>query len=1246
MQTNKLIPRLITAGTRLVLLASMLVTALAGTVTPAAAAPSALPRLTAVSVGSQTGTVTYGTPGSVTYLIGVTKVNSGGGNTTTANLSVIGLAGFSQCANAGSPGPCWIFSPASLNWSGNSTGTLNSTLTLKTGTASNAGSFNFTARAVRSQSPSDTASGTGSLAIAQASSTTAVTFEAGPYTYRGTAFAATAAATGAGGLNQSLSLTYSGDCTNVTVANGCSASATFAGDANHTGSSGSASITIAQANPAITFAAAPYAEYPGADFTVSATTSSDGTLTYSFVSGPCTLVDANAGIFTPIGTGTCVVQADTTGTTNFLAGSAQQQVTIIPPPIHLYAVAGSAPLPGATVTVWGYNSTNDPVTQPGGPTLTVNQGDTVSIALHNQLGEDTALLFQGQDMIPDTTGAAPGGTKLYTFTASRPGTYLYEAGLLPNAQHQVAMGLYGALVVRPNTAFASVSGANTVEDLTGTTLTDSAAAFTDLLVGGMLTNTTDGSSCSIASFTATTLTCAAPLAGGTANTWALDDGYAATAGANFAYGSITTAYDNEAVLVLSDIDPALNNSATPAAFDMRNFAPKYFLINGKVYPGTDSIPTTAGNTVLLRYVNAGLQPYSMSLLGVRQIAIATDGSPFAFGRSLVAETIAPGQTADMLASVPATAADGSKFALYDANLMLHNNKTNNNLTGGFGGMLTFLTVSGTPGTGDTTGPLTSGVSLTATSVSATISDAGRGDSDVAAAEFFIDTTGASGNGTAMDPFTPGVTVNVTGTINPALSGAHTVYVHGMDSAGNWGPFVSAVISNDTSGPTTSALTLSPNPSNGSANVALSASASDTASGGSNIAAGEYTIDGGTAVSMTVSPSGAKVASLTASIPAAIVGALPDGTHVVSVRSQDSLGNWGAAATINLIVDKTGPATSSVSAAPNPNNGTIPFNSSTPAVHVTATFTDALSKIASGEGFIDAVGANGTGFILQPNDGLFNSLTEDGYVNIPLTTIGALSEGNHTIYIHGRDAAGNWGATSTTILVIDKTAPTINSSTLTPSTIAFGAASTQLNVTATDTGTGVSGGQYWIDGTATPPANATTFTNASVAINTSALAAGTHIIYFQVKDVVGNWSAVSNATLQIVLAVNDTPTAITANGSTTQTIDFVAGSGVLANDEPIGLTGRTARIASAPVRTSGNGSAVIVLSCPTSLGTPATPAINGNTVCTNGAYRVSFTNVTGNNNNQRAASKRGTYTFTYTLTLNGVTSTATVTIIVQ
>jgi FtsP/CotA-like multicopper oxidase with cupredoxin domain len=852
----------------------------------------------------------------------------------------------------------------------------------------------------------------------------------------------------------------------------------------------------------------------------------------------------------------------------------------------LHAGAGSTTaLPGSpSVTIWGYTVDGSAPTSPGGPTLVVNQGDVVTVNLTNSLTESTALLFQGQGMIPDTTGVASGGAKSYTFTASRSGTYLYEAGLLPNAQHQVAMGLYGALVVRPI-------------DGTGAPIT------------------------------------------------------------NQAYASASTAFDEESVLVLSDIDPVLNNSADPAAFDMRNYAPKYFLINGQVYPDTAPIPTTAGNKVLLRYVNAGLQAYSMTLLGLRQTAIAMDGSPFAYWRTVVAESIAPGQTADMIVSVPAAAAGDSKFALYDGNLMLHNNKANN-AAGGFGGMLTFLTIGGTAPVG---GAVTSNVAITPSatngSVPATLSaklTASTGAS-LTAAEYFVDTVGTSGGGcliSGASGTTADVSVSIptSGSTAPCTdlaklsSGNHTFYVHGQDSSGTgtWGAVASVVLNLDKAGPTTSALSLSPNPSNGSVNVALSASANDTASGGSNIAAAEYTIDGGTAVPMTVSPSGAKVASVTATIPAATVNALSQGTHVVSVRSQDSLGNWGAPARINLVVDKTGPTTSSVSAAPTPNNGTLPFNSSTAAVRVTATFADTLSTVSAGEGFIDTVGANGTGIVFLPTDGLFNSLSENGYVDIPLTTINALTNGNHFIYVHGKDAAGNWGATSTTIVVIDKTAPTISSVTLTPSTIAFGAASVALNVVAADVGVGVSGGQYWIDGTATPPATATAFTGTSAAINTIALAGGTHTVYVRVQDAAKNWSAVSNTTLIVIQAANDTRT-ITANTSATQTSDANAAAGVLVNDQPIGLAGRTAGLASAPVRTDTTGhTGTITVTCPAALGTAATPAIGGNTVCTNGAYRVTLGGV-GGSGAARRTSKQGAYQFTYTEILNGATSTATVTV---
>jgi Bacterial Ig-like domain (group 3)/Bacterial Ig-like domain/Galactose oxidase, central domain len=110
----------------------------------------------------------------------------------------------------------------------------------------------------------------GSWSITQAPSTTVVTFESGPYVYRGTPFTATASVTGAGGLSHSLTVSYSGDCTNVTVTNGCTASASYGGDTNHKPSSDSENITIAKATA--TIVVTPYSvTYNGAAHTATGT---------------------------------------------------------------------------------------------------------------------------------------------------------------------------------------------------------------------------------------------------------------------------------------------------------------------------------------------------------------------------------------------------------------------------------------------------------------------------------------------------------------------------------------------------------------------------------------------------------------------------------------------------------------------------------------------------------------------------------------------------------------------------------------------------------------------------------------------------------------------------------------------------------------------------------------------------------------------------------------------------------------
>jgi hypothetical protein len=623
--------------------------------------------------------------------------------------------------------------------------------------------------------------------------------------------------------------------------------------------------------------------------------------------------------------------------------------------IDLYAEAGQTTLPdGTTVPVWGYSQTASAVTAPGGPTLEATVGEQLTITLHNDLAEPTALLVQGQLMVPDREGApaapAPDNTKTYTFTVDQPGTYLYEAGLVPNAQHQVAMGLYGALVVRPST--------------TGQ-----------------------------------------------------------------AYDDASTAYAVETVQLLSELDPALNNAADPAGFDMRDFTPKYFLVNGKAYPDGDPVPASAGDTVLVRYVNAGSFYHSMGVLGAHQRVIALDGSPLGpIARTVVAETFGPGQTADTLVQVPAGERDRG-LSVYDTNLLLHNSNA-----GGYGGMLTMIQATGSGATGDTTGPVSSGLAITdpdtagARTLTGTVDDSTTGGSGVDRAELFLDTVGDPGTGT--DRALTGTDAEFTGVVVP--TGNHVLYVRGRDGAGNWGPFTSLLVNGgDASGPVTKAATLSPAVTNGTRDVAISATGDDTATGGSTIQAAEYSIGdtaaaAGDGTAMTVNTADI-VASLDAVIPASDVAALPEKDNSIWVRSQDAQGAWGEPLEVRLTVDRTGPVTTGVTVDPSPNDGTQPVNASTPAVRVRAAqITDPIhpdpggvnGAVVKAEMFIDAVGANGSGIVVEADDGVFDSSTESGYSDIPLATVKQMTPGTHKIYVHAKDAAGNWGTSACGELVVN------------------------------------------------------------------------------------------------------------------------------------------------------------------------------------------------------------------------------------
>jgi FtsP/CotA-like multicopper oxidase with cupredoxin domain len=288
-----------------------------------------------------------------------------------------------------------------------------------------------------------------------------------------------------------------------------------------------------------------------------------------------------------------------------------------PVTINLCAVAGTATLTGSfSVPIWGFGTPTTPgdcttaTASLPGPVLSVNEGDTVTINVTNALPGTRTLTFEapGVSFDPGPTDAVTGATVIRSFTASAPGTYLYQSG--GDAGRQEAMGLYGELIVRSLTA-------------------------------------------------------------------------------GQAYGAATTAYDVEANLLLSQVDPSFN--AAPDTFDMRNYLATYWLINGKAYPDTaPGITAAVGQRVLLRYVNAGYDNTSMALLGMHEHVLARDANLLNNPFFADAETIPAGGTEDAIATMPATAPPSSNgFPLFNRNLHVTNGTGGADQTSG-GGMMTFI----------------------------------------------------------------------------------------------------------------------------------------------------------------------------------------------------------------------------------------------------------------------------------------------------------------------------------------------------------------------------------------------------------------------------------------------------------------------------------------------------------------------------------------------------------------------------
>jgi len=125
---------------------------------------------------------------------------------------------------------------------------------------------------------------------------------------------------------------------------------------------------------------------------------------------------------------------------------------------------------------------------------------------------------------------------------------------------------------------------------------------------------------------------------------------------------------------------------------------------------------------------------------------------------------------------------------------------------------------------------------------------------------------------------------------------------------------------------------------------------------------------------------------------------------VRIALQDSRGIVVGAIRMlsNIEKDNTGPTTRYVDVSPNPTRGSA-------SVTLTASIDDlstGFSNVIAAEYFIDSIGENGTGISMVASDGKFDSISEEAKAVIDVSS---WLLGVHTIYVHGKDEYGLWGA---------------------------------------------------------------------------------------------------------------------------------------------------------------------------------------------------------------------------------------------
>ena len=149
------------------------------------------------------------------------------------------------------------------------------------------------------------------------------------------------------------------------------------------------------------------------------------------------------------------------------------------------------------------------------------------------------------------------------------------------------------------------------------------------------------------------------------------------------------AFDRQYTLVLNDFDDRLNAAtANGQRYDLNNFEPNYYFVNGLSYPNTSTdvdtkIAMSMGEDIAIRFINAGLLAHSMHFHGYHVKVISRNRIPVTDIIDKDTVVVSPGECVDVILPVnqlgkfplhthyiPAVTANGVYVNPYGGSLLL------------------------------------------------------------------------------------------------------------------------------------------------------------------------------------------------------------------------------------------------------------------------------------------------------------------------------------------------------------------------------------------------------------------------------------------------------------------------------------------------------------------------------------------------------------------------------------------------